>query len=57
MEEDLSDFYLIAINNSKEWLLDKNFSPLQLQTQSSKCRLFVKRRSDDLKIDDQATSV
>lgn len=55
MEDDLSDFYLVAISNSKEWLLDKDFNPLQLQSQSSRCRLFVKRHSEDMKID--ATSV
>ena len=55
LEDDISDFYLVAISNSKEWLLDKDFNPLQLQSQSSKCRLFVKRQSEDMKID--ATSV
>ena len=56
-ENDMSDFFLVAVNGTQERLLDSHFYPLQLQIQSSKWRLFVKRRSEEQKQDEQATSV
>ena len=56
-ENDMLDFFLVAVNGTQERLLDSHFYPLQLQIQSSKWRLFVKRRSDEQKQDEQATSV
>lgn len=48
MEDDLSDFYLVAVSGNKEWVLDSEFNPLQLQSQMLKCRLYVRRRSEDV---------
>lgn len=56
-EEDLSDFYLIALSKNNEWPLDVRACPLSLQSQSSMCRLEVRRRSEELHLDEQVTSV
>ncbi len=56
-EEDLADFYLVCINGKREWTLESGFNPLQLQTQASKCRLFVRRQSEEVIMDEQATTV
>ncbi len=56
-EDDLSDFYLVCYSGNSEWTLEGSFNPLQLQAQASKCRLFVKRYSEELVIDEQATTV
>ena len=47
-EEDLTDFYLVAISGNKEWVLHSEFNPLQMQSQMSKCRLYVRRRSEEI---------
>ncbi len=54
-EEDLSDFYLIGMTATKEWILDPHAHPLSLQ--ASTCRLEVRRRSEHLKLDEHITSV
>lgn len=56
-EADLTDFFLVAVSGSKEQVLDSQFYPLELQIQSSKWRLFLKRKSEEQRLDEQATSV
>ena len=59
MEDDLNDFYLVAVNGNEEWVLNDDYNPLQLQQQSqiSKCQLYVRRRSEQLRFIDQVTTV
>lgn len=45
-EEDISDFYLVGMTNTKEWILDAQAHPLSLQ--ASTCRLEVRRRSEHI---------
>ena len=53
--EDLDDFFLVAItHDSREVVLDGQFNPLPLHNQ---CRLLVKRRSEELSLEEQVTSV
>ena len=56
-EEDLSDFYLVALSKNNEWALDTRANPLSLQSQSSMCKLEVRRRSEQFRLDEQVTSV
>lgn len=56
-EDDLTDFYLVALSRNSEWALDSRANPLSLQSQSSMCRLEVRRRSEELRLDEQVTSV
>ena len=56
-EEDLSDFYLVALSRNNEWALDTRANPLSLQSQSSMCRLEVRRRSEQFRLDELVTSV
>ena len=59
MEDDLNDFYLVAITGNQELVLNEDYNPLQLQQQSqnSKCHLYVRRRSEQLRFTDQVTTV
>ena len=59
MEEDLNDFYLVAITENEEWVLNDDYKPLQLeqQTHGSKCHFYVRRRSEQLRYTDQVTTV
>ena len=34
MENDLNDFYLVAISRNQEWVLNEDYNPLQLQQPS-----------------------
>ncbi len=54
-EEDLSDFYLVGMTNTNEWILDTRAHPLSLQ--ASVCRLEVRRRSEQFRLDEHITSV
>ena len=55
--DDLSDYYIVALSGNKEWILPSGFNPLQLQNQASKCMLMVRRRSEEQRLDEQATTV
>ena len=59
MEDDLNDFYLVAVSGNQEWILNEDYNPLQLQQQSQthKCQLYVRRRSEQLRYLDQVTTV
>ena len=59
MEDDLNDFYLVAVSGNQEWVLNEDYNPLQLQQQSqtNKCQLYVRRRSEQLRYLDQVTTV
>lgn len=56
--DDLSDFFLVAIGQDhREFVLENDFHPLQLQSQSPKLHLFVKRKSDEQRYCKEATNV
>ena len=59
MEDDLNDFYLVAISGNQEWVLNEDYNPLQLQQQpqAQKYHLYVRRRSEQLRFVDQVTTV
>ena len=59
MEDDLNDFYLVAISGNQEWILNEDYNPLQLQQQSQaqKCHLYVRRKSEQLRLTEQVTTV
>ena len=54
-EEDLADFYLVGMTDTKEWIIDSRAHPLSLQ--SSTRKLEVRRRSEHLRMDEHVTSV
>ena len=63
LEEDLTDYYLVAgIRDKKEWILEKNYHPLQLQMNAAdqtkdKIFLMVKRRSEEEQLNQMVTNV
>ena len=59
MEDDLTDFYLVAISGNQERVLNEDYNPLQLQQQSQaqKCHLYVRRKSEQLRFTEQVTTV
>lgn len=57
---DMSDFYLVASCGNSEWILEKDFLPLQLQEnpkELGKVFLWVKRKSDETQLNQLVTSV
>ena len=56
--DDLSDFYIVATGlDHREFVLENEFNPLQLQSQLPKLHLFVKRKSDEQRYSEEATNV
>ena len=57
---DMSDFYLVASCGNKEWTLQNNYLPLQLQDNSKdlgKVFLWVRRKSEESQLNQLVTSV
>ena len=55
---DLADFFIVASGTDhREFVLESDFHPLQLQSQMPKFHLFVKRKSDELRYSEEATNV
>ena len=59
--QELSDFYLVATMGKREWILQADYLPLQLQVNSlgdtSKVFLFLKRKSEETQLNQLVTSV
>ncbi|KAL5473167.1 hypothetical protein EMCRGX_G027615 [Ephydatia muelleri] len=56
--DDLTDFFIVASGmDHREFVLENDFHPLQLQSQMPKLHLFVKRKSDEQRYCEEATNV
>ena len=56
-EEDIDDFFLVVRQNGRETLLDMSYTPLQMQSFGAKWKLLVRRHSEEMRINEQTTSV
>lgn len=57
---DYSDFYLVAMVGTREWILQSDYHPLQLQVnpaEMGKVFLSLKRRSEENQLNQMITSV
>lgn len=57
---DYSDFYLVATVGPREWVLQPDYRPLQLQVnpkETGKVFLSLKRRSEESQLNQMITSV
>ena len=62
LEKDLSDYYLVAgIRDKKEWILEDDYQPLQLQVNTDQAKdkvfLMVKKRSEEAQLNQMITNV